>query len=448
MSAETTATNPYLVGNYAPVTTETTADALEVRGALPAALDGLLLRNGPNPYGAVPANHHWFLGDGMLHGIRLRDGRAEWYRNRWIRTESLAEHSDLAAGTTVPARTTMPGKAAVNVIGHAGRILALGEVGLPWEVTSELDTIGEYGFDGRLLHSNMTAHPKLDPVSDELVFFGYDFGERMHYHVADATGALVHSVDIEVRPSMMHDVGVTATRTVLMDLPVLFSLDAVVAGRMMPYAWDPDAGARLGVLPRFGTDDDVVWIDVDPCYVFHVVNAYDDGPQIVMDVIRYPKMFATNAVGPHEPELGSLVRWVIDPDARTVTSTVVDDRPSEFPRVNPTLEARPHRFSYGVGLTGTGGFDTDDLLRRDHSTGTTLRHSFGAGRRPGEGVFVPAGPDAAEDDGWVLTVVYDAAADRSELAVLAAADIEADPVATVELPVRVPFGFHGNWLPA
>jgi len=437
-------TNPYLQGNYGPVAEEVTAHDLAVSGRLPAELDGLLLRNGPNPYGPVEANHHWFLGDGMLHGIRLRDGRAEWYRNRWVRTEVLAEHSPMAAAGAVAGRTTMAGKAAVNVIRHARRTLALGEVGLPWLIGDDLETLGEHDFGGAV-DSNVTAHPKIDPVTGETVFFGYGFEDQMHYHVADASGSIVHSTAIAVRPSMMHDVGVTATRTVLMDLPVLFSFDALTAGRAMPFAWDAGAGARLGVLPRRGTDADVTWIDLDPCYVFHVVNAHDEGPRIVMDVVRYPKMFDTDLLGPAEPQLGSLVRWVIDPDAGRIESSVMDDRPSEFPRVDPRVETLPHRLSYRVGLR-SGGFDGEVVVQRDHTTGAERIHAFGPGRVPGEAVVVPAA-GAPEGSGWVLTVVYDAATDRSDVVVLSEADVDGDPVATVHLPVRVPFGFHGNWIP-
>jgi carotenoid cleavage dioxygenase len=341
----------------------------------------------------------------------------------------------------------MPGQASVNVVGHAGRILALGEVGLPWRLGTELETVEEYTFGGAL-DTNMTAHPKLDPVTGEMVFFGYDFGDHAHYHVADASGRLVHSADITVRPSMMHDFGVTATRSIFMDLPVLFSLDAISAGRMMPFAWDGEAGARLGVLPRHGADADVVWIDIEPCYVFHVVNAHDDGDLVVMDVIRYPAMFQTDLLGPDEPQQGSLVRWVIDPAARTVSSTVLDDRPSEFPRVDPRRETLPHRYSYRVGLFGgSSALDAHAIVKWDHHDDTERRHDFGPTRLPGEGIVVPAGPDAAEGDGWIMTVVYDTESGLSDVVVLDAAHVEADPVATVGLPVRVPFGFHGNWIP-
>lgn len=453
----TTSTNPYLVGNYAPVTDETTAETLEVTGQVPEGLDGLLLRNGPNPFGPVDPSHHWFLGDGMVHGVRFSGGRAEWYRNRWVRTDALEANGGPAAADLSPARRGMPGKGGVNVVSHAGRILALGEVGLPWLLDDELETVGEYDFAGGL-GTSMTAHPKMDPATGEMIFFGYDFGPvNLRYHVADATGALVHSVEIETKgPTMMHDVGVTATRTIFMDLPVVFDLDVIAEGRQMPFRWSDTYGARLGVLPRLGTSADVTWIDIDPCFVFHPLNAYDHpddvaaglDARIVMDVVRYPKMFATNLVGPHEPTLGSLVRWTIDPRNSSVDTTVLDDRPQEFPRVDPRVETREHRVGYSVALRGTGGFDSGDILRRDLRTGEVTAHSMGGHRFPSEAVFVPRGADAAIDDGWLLATVYDDSTGRSEAIVLDAQDLAADPVATVHLPVRVPFGFHGNWVAA
>ena len=170
--------------------------------------------------------------------------------------------------------------------------------------------------------------------------------------------------------------------------------------------------------------------------------------RIVMDVVRYPKMFATNLVGPHEPTLGSLVRWTIDPRNSSVDTTVLDDRRREVPRGDPRVETREHRVGYGVALGGHGGLDWGDILGGARGTGEVTAHSMGGHRFPSEAVFVPRGADAAIDDGWLLATVYDDSTGRSEAIVLDAQDLAADPVATVHLPVRVPFGFHGNWVAA
>jgi carotenoid cleavage dioxygenase len=243
---------------------------------------------------------------------------------------------------------------------------------------------------------------------------------------------------------MVHDTAITETQVVLFDLPVTFNLDAAMAGTAFPYEWNPDYGARVGLLPREGSAEDVRWCDVDLCYVFHPLNAYDlpDG-RVVLDVVRHPKMFASDLRGPNEGE-PTLERWTVDPAAGKVLEERIDDRGQEFPRVDERLVGLPHRYGYAAAL----GVDAEQwpLLKHDLQRGTTQEHDFGAGRVPGEGVFVPRGPDADEDDGWVMSIVYDGTSDSSELVILDAQDFGAAPVAHVHLPQRVPFGFHGNWV--
>jgi carotenoid cleavage dioxygenase-like enzyme len=443
--------NPYLRGNYAPVHQERTDHDLAITGELPAALNGQLLRAGPNPAGPVGPNHHWFLGDGMLHGIELREGRARTYRNRFGRTPSVAEaRPDLPARGTVPEGAMHPSSGAVHVIEHGGKILALGEVGLPYEMTRELDTVGPYTFDRRLLTS-MTAHPKLDPETGDLHFFGYDFGPvHLRYHRADAAGELVQTEIVDIpRTTMMHDFNITASRIVFMDLPVVFSVERL-ATSAMPFEWDPSAGARLGVMPIGSTGADVRWFEIEPCYVFHPLNAYDDGDTVVVDVVRYRSMFASSTIGP-EGDPSELWRWVIDLASGTVTETQLDDRPSEFPRVADDRVGRPYRYGYGAARDAEmveETFDTEGLVKFDLEADSSLFHAAGPGRFPGEGVFVADPDGTAEDDGWVLSVVYDTDTDRSDVIVVDARDFGAPPVATIHLPTRVPFGFHGSWVPA
>jgi carotenoid cleavage dioxygenase len=396
------------------------------------------VRNGPNPHAGT--SPHWFLGDGMLHGVELRDGRACWYRNRYVRTPQLA-----GEGTYVDAQGHVDfhvGPANTHVVGHAGRILALVESGYPYEVTPELDTVGCYDFDGRL-RTPMTAHPKLDPGSGELHFFGYGFfPPYLTYHVADRDGALTRSEEITVKgPTMIHDFNLTERHVVFMDLPVVFDFDLAMQGTM-PYRWDDDYGARLGVMPRDGGDADVRWVEIDPCYVFHPMNAYDDGDRVVLDVMRYDRLWDRTA----EFDPARLTRWTVDTAAGTVKEEQLDDRATEFPRVDPRLVGRHHRYGYAVVTDSGIGPDHTQLVKYDRDAGTATIHDFGPGREPAEPVFVPAA-DGAEDDGWVLTYVYDAAADTSDFVVLAAQDFTAPPVAAVRLPQRVPFGFHGSWIP-
>ncbi|MQA95501.1 MAG: dioxygenase [Streptosporangiales bacterium] len=443
----------YLQGHLAPVPDEIDAVELDVTGSLPAELTGRYFRNGPNPRpGEDPG--HWFAGHGMLHGLRLRDGRAEWYRNRWVRTKSMeggAEYVrpdlsvDLAA---VPANT--------HVIPCGDRILALVEAGLPYEISPELETLGPVDFGGRLTTA-MTAHPKLHPLTGELHFFGYGFfPPYLTYHRLSAAGELVESRVIDVPgPTMAHDFAITENHVVWMDLPAVFDLS--LAGTGMPVRWDDAYGARLGVMPRGG---DVTWYDIDPCYVFHVSNAREDqAGRIVLDAARYsPADFnriwsgiggtADPAAAAAATGAARLYRWTLDPATGRATEEPLDDRPVEFPTLNDDRVGLGNRYAYAVTGSVTGPeSDGDGIVKYDLPSGRATVHRLDDGLAAGEAVFVPAAGGTAEDDGWLLSIVSDRAGRGSAFVVLDATDVEAGPVATVRLPRRVPAGFHGSWIP-
>ena len=444
--------NPYLEGNFAPVLEERSDDHdLEVTGVVPPDLEGRLLRNGPDPVTvpADPADYHWFTGDGMLHAVSLGGGKATGYRNRWVRTRQLAGK----VATVPPKGPSEPidGPANTHVIRHAGTTLALVESGFPHAISPELDRARIHDFDGAL-SSPMTAHPKLDPDTGELVFFGVDlFGPPfLRYHVVDAAGVLTVTEDIEIpRATMIHDFAVTATRAVFLDQPVVFDLALATTGRALPFRWMPDAGSRLGVLPRGGRGSEVRWVSMDPSYVFHVVNAFDDGDRTVLDVVRYDSMFDTAPGDALSRSLPSLYRWTVDPGANRVLEERLDDLPVEFPRIDPSVAGLPHRYAYTVSV----GDDADrpsyeGLVKYDLARDEAVRFDPGPGRSPGEPVFVRAADGAAEDEGWILSVVYDAARGASDVVILDATSFAGPPVATVHLPARVPFGFHGSWIPS
>ncbi|MEU6849368.1 carotenoid oxygenase family protein [Actinacidiphila alni] len=439
-------TPPHMAGNYAPVTDELTAYDLPVTGAIPPGLTGWYLRNGPNPRDA--ASPHWFFGDGMVHGVRLENGRATSYRNRWVRTSTFTDGARIydergAADFTASVANT-------HVVRHAGRTLALVESSYPYELDHrpghEWETVGPYDFGGRLT-TPMTAHPKTCPTTGELHFFGYG-GLRppyLTYHRADAAGELTVSRPVDVPAhTMTHDFHLTAGHVVFMDLPVVFDLaTAMRPGAGLPYAWDPGYGARLGVLRRDDPYGDVRWLDIDPCYVFHALNAYDAGPdRIVLYVARYP-----HHASPALPAVpATLWRWTLDLAAGTVTEEQVDDRPCEFPRADDRLAGLDARYGHVTTAGSPGSPRPGAVTRYDLRGGTADSHTFAAGRTPGEAAFAPA-DDRPGGPGWLLTFVHDAATDTSDLVVLDADRLAAPPIATVHLPRRVPFGFHGNWLP-
>ncbi len=441
--------NEYLEGVFAPVPTEETLTELTVTGDLPRELDGRYLRNGPNPIDADPATYHWFLGSGMVHGLRLRDGRAEWYRNRFVRDgQTAAQLGDVDPGG--PVHDGMDGPVNTNVIGLGGRTFALVEAGsYPIELSDELETIARNDFDGTLSGS-YTAHPKVHAPTGELHAVTYWWPEESVHHVVIGTDGRVRR-DVEVpiggRP-MVHDHALSASRVALFDFPVQFDVELAAAGRRFPYRWMDDREARVGLLPIEGGPDDVVWCSVDPCYVYHPANAVDlDDGTFQVDVVRHPSTFRTD---PHGPADGAhvMVRWIVDPASATVREQQLDDRIVEFPRFDERRAGIPYRYAYASSLGLTDEADADgSVVRYDLDEGTSTSWNPGPDLLAGEFVVVPRESSRAEDDAWLVGLVHDRSEGRAELAVLAADDLSAGPVATVEVPVRIPLGFHGNWVP-
>lgn len=425
----------WLKDNFAPVYDEVTETNLTVTGEIPKALSGRLLRNGANPQSGW--SDHWFLGNGMLHGVEIKDGKANWYRNRYVKTplfqnpdkdvmESLGDMTMSAANT--------------HVIHHAGKILALEEGHWPFEVDDELETVGPHNFDGKL-NGPMTAHPKTCGATGELLAFSYGMTEPyLTYLRISKDGQLKQVEPITVKgATMIHDFNVTRNHVIFMDLPAVWNFEGM-AENGLPIVWDESYGARLGVMPREGTDADVTWYEINPCYVFHPLNAYEEGNTIVIDVCR---MEDTMKPGSNSPPL--LTRWVIDQDKGTVTETQLDDRVVDFARVCDTVVGLKNRYGYAAAfapkLPVAEGFMKYDL-ENDSSEFHPLHGGQGS-----EPVFVKDPAGSAEDDGWVLSYVYRPETHTSEVVIVDSRAFDKEPIARIHLPVRVPAGFHGNWVP-
>jgi carotenoid cleavage dioxygenase len=427
---------------------EHTAQDLRVTGRIPEQLEGRLLRIGPNPIAPDPAHYHWFLGNGMVHGVALRGERAVWYRRRFVRDDEVVA----AKGwPPVPgperANALGGGIANTNVIAHAGKTLAIVEGGnLPVELDADLETVQRTDFGGTL-RAGFSAHPKRDPDSGELHAAVYGVGaEQIQYVVVGVDGRVRKTVAVPVTGApMVHDCAITRNYFVLLDLPVVLDPGAVEHGALLSYAWHPEYGARVGLLPREGAAEDVIWRDVEPCFVFHPLNAFEDRDgRVVVDVVRHPQTFAGERYRASEGP-PTLDRWTIDPRGGPVKEERLDDRPQEFPRHDERRVGKPHRYGYAIEIGA--GFRFEALLKHDLRERRTERHAEAPTRSFMEPVFVPRGPEADEDDGWVLAFTYDANANRSDVVILEARDFSAAPIATIHLPTRVPFGFHGNWIP-
>ncbi len=445
--------NPYLLGIHKPMDEELTLEALEVAGTIPPELDGRYIRIGPNP--AAPANpgsYHWFTGDGMVHGIKLKGGKAEWYRNRWIKSQKVTEALGLpeAPGPRHGNSDTVN----TNVLGHAGSTWALVEAGgYPVRINEDLETIAFDPFAGTL-KGGFSAHPHLDHDTGEMHAICYEGVDQstIRHVVVDANGKVRREEPISVQhgPSI-HDCMITKSYVIIMDLPVTFSMKTLLAGHAFPYAWNPSHKARIGLMPREGKNDDIIWCDVAPCYVFHPCNAYEteDG-KVIMDVCAHDTMFAESTQGPDSKAV-PFERWTIDPVARTTLRSVIDSDSQEFPRPNEALIGKPYRYAYAMSLPD--GFDAaspnqSKLYKHDLNAGTRQVHDFGAGRIPGEFVFVPKAQGTAEDDGWLMGYVIDMDRQTTDLVILDAAKFEGAPQASITVPHRIPPGFHGNWVAA
>ena len=448
--------NPFLEAGFAPVRDEITVEALPVRGAIPPELDGVYLRNGPNPAYKPLSYTFPFDGDGMVHALRLRDGHAA-YRNRFVLTAGL--RAERRAGRALYGGVMTPrpvdpaligtdgdpspfkNTANTNIIRHAGHIFALWEGGPATELDAGLDTRGPYDFAGRLPHA-MTAHPKLDPVTGEMLAFRYDFiPPYLVFSVIDAAGALLREVPLELDAAfMVHDFAITDRHAVFFLCPVVLDVAAATSGGKL-LDWQPARGTRIGVVRRDGSGP-VRWFTAEPFFVFHFMNAHEQDTSVTVDYIQHPGFGRATGGVP------CLWRMELDLTTGTARRSQLTERSAEFPRIDPAFEGRANRFGWslvrGAHRGPPGTFAA--LARYDLAGGEPLLHDFGRGQEVDEPVFIPRPGATAEADGWIGAYVYDHARDASRFVLLDALDLAAPPVAEITLPRRVPHGFHGNWL--
>lgn len=494
--------NPYLRGNFAHVGAEYTDEELVVvEGALPPDLNGALYRMSPAPkfQPLNPTLYHWFDGDGMIDSFHISGGKAT-HKNRWVKTAKLGLEEragralfggirDLALSTPMEGWFAMgftPGeivKMQVNLIRGkqptpeqvrrvlavmdrantsiawmAGRLLALVEGSGAHEIDPvTLDTRGSFNFNGLLdpLKGGMVAHPKINPENGTIYTFGY-WGDHggITYHVIgqDGRSQLCRDIDLPY-PAMMHDFSVTGSRAIFYHLPSVLHMEDVTNSNTI--RWEPSRGARIVVVPRDNLGP-VRLFDIPPCYIFHTLNAYDDGDSVVLDVVRYPRLplFDPGGENPNAPideySPGVLVRLTLNVVTGKLTERVLDDTPCEFPAIDPRYATRRHTVGWVAArkrpTCGRGFFNSIGYVRYD--TGEVKVKTLGPSRYINEPLFIPRHAHSPEGDGYLITTVYNADADASDLVLLDALHPEADPVAVVRVPRRVPYGFHGSWVDA
>lgn len=444
------AANPlptFLDDVFAPVRAESETTVLQVEGTLPEALSGVYARIGPNPLKPQGKRYHWFIGDGMVHGLRLEAGQAQWYRSRYVGSNSV--HKALGRPVLPGPRHGVGDVVNTNVYAHAGRVWASVEAGmLPVQLDGRLDSVRHGTFDSPRKQA-FTAHPHRDPHTGELHAICYNalVRNKVQYVRVSPSGDVSRVVNIPVQHGpMIHDCAIRRRHVVVLDLPVTFSFRRLLARSPFPYAWNPRHAARVGLLPKDGEARDIRWFELDPCFVFHTCNAFDlpDGG-VVMDVVTHRRMFDRARSGPDLDSGARFERWTLPAAGGRVAREVLHDAPQEFPRCDERLTGEPYRYAYAVGFQPdqTGG---QPLYRHDTQMRRTQTHAFGPNAVPGEFVFVPRQRDGAEDDGWLLGLVHNRQSGRAEFHVLNADDFMGPPQAVVHVPLRIPAGFHGNWI--
>lgn len=500
--------NPFVDGPFAPVSEEVSAQQLEVvSGAIPADFpDGLYVRNGPNPRFPTTSvdsplgrtAHHWFEGDGMLHSVRFAGGSAS-FRNRYVRTDDFLKEeaagealyrptvqvSPPASILNAVANTQAFGAATkdvanTNIIYHGGRLLAITEgAAMPTEVSpKDLSTTGSWDFGAQVKLPSFTAHPRIDPKTGELIFASYSFFETqtgkpgVYIGVVGPDGVLKHSARVPSadRNTLMHDCAITEKWTVITDFPLTIDPSRMFSEEGM-IAFEPKAGARLGLVPRFG-DEAQHWFDVRTGYAFHLLNAYEDGDDVVvrgcradtmdlsfkwedgkLDREAFVRKYISEGFQAKEGH-GKLHEWRLHLKDGTVTEREVGAGSFvDFPVVNPTVQGQKHRFGYcsafsldlsiEPGLPVIGG--VEKYTFHDDGKVTTERHVLPEGFGGQEVAFVPRPGGDAEDDGWLLMFAHNTVTNSSELFTVDAQNVTGPPVARLALPQRVPFGFHGTW---
>ncbi|XP_031395854.1 carotenoid 9,10(9',10')-cleavage dioxygenase-like [Punica granatum] len=479
----------YLSGNFAPVQIETppTAD-LPVRGHIPECLNGQFMRVGPNSKFAPIAGYHWFDGDGMIHGMRIRNGKAT-YASRYVETSRLQQEEFFRSAKFLKMGDLKGlfgllmiilqilrlrsfdisyglGTSNTALTYHHGQLLALHEFDKPYVVkileNGDLQTIGMLDYEKRLGHS-FTAHPKIDPFTGEMFTFGCSFkAPHVTYRVILRDGFMHEPVPITIPEHiMMHDFAITQSYAIFMDLPMYLRPAMIMKGKSVPYIFDGMKNARFGVLPRYAENElQIRWFELPSCFIFHNANAWEEGNEVVLITCRVqnPDLERLDGAmtGNAKKYISELYEMRFNMKTGLASQKKLSETAIKFPRINESYTGRKQRYVYGAivdslaKVTGIAKFDlhAEPEPGKDKiKVGGNVQGVFhlGAGRFGSEAIFVPREPgisSSEEDDGYLIFFAHDENSRKSQAIVIDARTMSAEPVAVVELPNRVPYGFH------
>lgn len=447
--------NQFLQDNYAPLKNEYDIDNIQtIIGEIPKELNGVLYRNGPNPQ-YPDADRHWFEGDGMLHMFSIKNGKIN-YRNRWIRTERFELERRIGKAYfnsfKNPFTDEVPsGTANTNIVWHGGKLLALQENSSAIEIDPfTLDTHGKWDYNQQI--PQMSAHPHFDADTGEMHNYAYHPGSNhINYYVFNRHGTVIKSETINGPFScFMHDFFITKEYVIFPFLPLIFSMERAQKGKSM-LMWEPEQGSHISIMPRNGTSKNILWFETQPFHAYHFMNAFQSGNQIFLDGMKtsranlFPDAAGKITMLTENPP--QLTRWAFDLKNKTVKETQLDSSTAEFPRFDERFTGLNYRHGFAVASVDVGSKDAgfDSIIHYDLKTKSHIKREFGSGNIPSEPIFVPRHKTCDEGDGFLLSVVYNAARNSSNLYILDAMNINKEPLAIVQLPHRIPNGFHGNW---
>ncbi|KAJ6750878.1 hypothetical protein OIU85_001417 [Salix viminalis] len=453
---DTSQSHHYLSGNFAPVLDETApVKDLPVKGHLPKCMNGEFVRVGPNPKFAPVAGYHWFDGDGMIHGLHIKDGKAAYVR-RFVRTSRLKQEEFFGGAKFMKIGDL---KGLFGLLMHFKRLTNPMWLKL-WKM--EIFKLLACWITTKDLKHSFTAHPKVDPFTGEMFTFGCSHEPPyVTYRVISKDGVMHDPVPITISdPIMMHDFAITENYAVFMDLPLYFQPKEMVKDKKFIFAFDETKKARFGVLPRYAKDDLLIkWFELPNCFVFHNANAWEEEDEIVLITCRLQNPDLDMVNGAVKEKLENFTNELYEMRFNMKNSAASQKKLSEpavdFPRVNESYTGRKQRYVYGTLLdsiakvTGIVKFDLHsepEPGKGKIEVGGNVKGIFdlGPGRFGSEAVFVPSKPGTTseEDDGYLIFFAHDENTGKSSVNVIDAKTMSADPVAVVELPHRVPYGFH------
>lgn len=444
----------HLSGNYAPVRHECNLNQLEISGKVPDSLLGTYYCIGANPQFDPIGDYFWFTGDGMVHAIDIGPDSVS-YCNRWVRTDKfIAEQAlgepifdgmDRLINTDPKYQQLSTNSANTNIIMHANQLQALNEGALPMLLDQcDLSTHGPMRYDG-MVADTLTAHPRFERSTGYLHTYSYlSRDEKLRYYCIDSQGKVIAHRDINwPYACMMHDFIITENYCIFPCFPVTYNIERMLTTGEF-FKWEPNRSTFFGIMSRQDLHADVIWIEFDACQVMHFSNAFEHGNTIIIDAFKYPQSPLFYKAKDEQPMLTEIVRWSIDLTAKKIKEHLLDQCRGEFPRFDERLNGLPYQYGYFVEDIGNRQY-LNCLSKVDFTENMKQSYCFNNDGIT-EPVFIAGNPAASEDEGYLMMMHYHEDTQLSSLDIFSAQSISDGPIASINLPCRVPYGFHGNWV--